>query len=123
MRRVLVILLLVSTTAIAQKGSRIPWITISQIVTCPNDTFRIKAKVIDTYNCPPCPPGAMCKPCDGDYVLVEDTDAKEPLSTNFFVTSTADFAKEAVYIFVLVLRNKKIPEHGSQVVRYETLKK
>ena len=43
--------------------------------------FRIEdAFVIEIHKCPPCPPGAQCKPCLGDYVVVTDNlDEKDPL--------------------------------------------
>ncbi len=34
--------------------------------------FRIVGYVIDIYKCPPCPPGAMCKPCIPDNIVVTD---------------------------------------------------
>lgn len=44
-------------------------------------SFRIvDAYVIEIYKCPPCPPGAQCKPCLGDYVVITDNLAeKDPL--------------------------------------------
>jgi hypothetical protein len=40
-----------------------------------NETFRIEGYVLNTYKCPPCPPGAMCKPCIPDNItLVNSSD-------------------------------------------------
>jgi hypothetical protein len=43
--------------------------------------FRIRdAYVIEIYKCPPCPSGAQCKPCLGDYIVVTNKlDEKNPL--------------------------------------------
>jgi hypothetical protein len=36
--------------------------------------------VLEIHKCPPCPPGAQCKPCLGDYIVVTDKlDEKDPL--------------------------------------------
>jgi hypothetical protein len=41
--------------------------------------FRIEGYVFETYKCPPCPPGAMCKPCIGDHAVITDNlDKKDP---------------------------------------------
>lgn len=82
----------------------------------------IKAKVLDVYRCPPCPPGAICKPCEGDHLTVEDTDADTPLQSRIFA-NVDGFDKNAVYIFTLVLLNKYHPDTGNKLVSFETLKK
>jgi hypothetical protein len=43
--------------------------------------FRIEgAYVVEIHKCPPCPPGAQCKPCLGDYIVIADNlDEKDPL--------------------------------------------
>ncbi len=43
-------------------------------------TFRMEgAYVLEIHKCPPCPPGAQCKPCLGDYVVITDNlDEKDP---------------------------------------------
>jgi hypothetical protein len=41
--------------------------------------FRIEGVVTDIHKCPPCPAGAQCKPCLGDYLLITDNpDEKDP---------------------------------------------
>ena len=34
--------------------------------------FRIEGQVTDVHKCPPCPEGAQCKPCLGDYLVITD---------------------------------------------------
>lgn len=43
-------------------------------------SFRIEnAYVVEIHKCPPCPPGARCKPCLGDYIVITDNlDEKDP---------------------------------------------
>ncbi len=38
-------------------------------------TFVVEGFVAKVYTCPPCPPGAMCKPCMGDNVVLSDAPA------------------------------------------------
>jgi len=34
-------------------------------------SFRMEgAYVLEIHKCPPCPPGAQCKPCLGDYIVI-----------------------------------------------------
>lgn len=42
--------------------------------------FRIEGYVIDIYKCPPCPAGAMCKPCIPDNIVVTDNIDEPDLS-------------------------------------------
>ena len=36
--------------------------------------------MIDIYKCPPCPPGAMCKPCIPNNIVVTDNIEEKDLS-------------------------------------------
>ena len=38
-----------------------------------NETFQIDGYVLDIYKCPPCPPGAICKPCIPDNITIADS--------------------------------------------------
>jgi hypothetical protein len=37
-----------------------------------NKTVRVKAFLLDVYNCPKCPKGAQCKPCSAPHFWVSD---------------------------------------------------
>lgn len=37
-----------------------------------NESYLVKGFVTDTYECPPCPPGAMCKPCAPPHIRLAD---------------------------------------------------
>jgi hypothetical protein len=41
-------------------------------------TAELAGYVVEKYACPPCPPGAMCKPCMGDSVPIADTPTAPP---------------------------------------------
>jgi hypothetical protein len=45
-----------------------------------NRVFRIEGYVLDIYKCPPCPPGAMCKPCIPDNITLVDSPDRSELS-------------------------------------------
>ena len=109
----------------AQKGKKdnYPWISIGDIKACKSDTFRIQAKVINRYYCPPCPKGVICKPCIGDHVTVVDTDGSSNLQQRIFARNPDEFAMEAVFVFTLTLHNKSHPDSGTNLVAFETLKK
>jgi hypothetical protein len=125
--RLLLILVVMFTGpfALAQKEKRdnYPWISIGDIKTCKSDTFRIQAKVVDFYHCPPCPKGAICEPCIGDHVTVVDTDGSSKQRASIFTKNPDEFAKEAVYVFTLTLHDKAYPDSGANLVSFETLKK
>jgi len=77
-------------------------------------TFSIHdAYVIEIHKCPPCPPGAQCKPSLGDYVVVTDNiDEKDPLLTKRLrvFTGTPErlerFVLKKKYSFIAKVRGK-----------------
>jgi hypothetical protein len=34
--------------------------------------YTVEGYVVAVYKCPPCPEGAMCKPCERDHITVSD---------------------------------------------------
>jgi hypothetical protein len=73
--------------------------------------FRIEgAYVIEIHKCPPCPPGAQCKPCLGDYIVVTDNlDEKDPLLINrlrVFTDKLDRFELKQKFSFVAKVRGK-----------------
>jgi hypothetical protein len=71
------------------------------------DTCLITAFVTSIYKCPPCPPGAICKPCIGDHVTISDV----PNTTDKSIrVLTKDFEKYSVgkkYTFLIKLHKTK----------------
>lgn len=68
---------LVSTLSFAQDRSPVrkpPLITFAQLKRSDLDDgpFRIEGYVTEVHKCPPCPDGAQCKPCLGDYLMITD---------------------------------------------------
>ena len=122
---IILFVILICPCARAQKVKRdnYPWISIGDIKSCKADTFRIQGKVIDRYHCPPCPEGAPCKPCPGDHLTVVDTDGSSKQQQEIFTKNPDEFAKDAVYVFVLTLRNKAQPDSGTNLIAFEALKK
>ena len=54
-----------------------PLITIGKINETPRDTVKLKVYVVEVYVCPPCPPGAQCKPCMENNITVADEKLKD----------------------------------------------
>jgi hypothetical protein len=73
-------------------------------------TFRIVGYVIDIYKCPPCPPGAMCKPCIPDNIVVtDDIDEKDFSKIKRLRISTdkpEQFETKRKYTFTVKLKGK-----------------
>ncbi len=109
--------LCIAHSAMPQK--EYPLISIDEIKTCKSDTFRIKAKVIDRYRCPPCPPGAICKPCIGNHLTVSDGTGPPKQQLIVFTKSPNEFEKDKMYLFVLRLSNKLHPDSGTNLVSSE----
>lgn len=72
--------------------------------------FRIVGYVIDVYKCPPCPEGAMCKPCLGDHIVVTDNfDEKNPAlikRLRIFTDKSEQFEAKKKYDFTVKVRGK-----------------
>lgn len=87
--------------------------------------FSIKAFVIDIYNCPPCPEGAMCKPCMGDNVTISDTvSSGNSSNTNLrvFIKNQEQFQLNKKYFFALKL-TKLYSDNDTELVSYEPIDK
>ena len=72
--------------------------------------FRIEGYVIQTYKCPPCPSGAMCKPCIGDHIVITDN-VKEENPTlvkrlRIFTDKPEQFELKKKYSFAVKIRGK-----------------
>jgi len=71
-------------------------------------SFRIEGYVLDIYKCPPCPPGAMCKPCIPDNVVITDTAEPKDLSKinrlRIFTENTDQFEPKKKYSFTVKLK-------------------
>jgi hypothetical protein len=70
----------------------------------PSATARIAGYVIRTYLCPPCPKGAMCKPCaTHSAVYLADTiptgEAPSPVIVGIEVADPTVFRIGALYLF------------------------
>lgn len=72
--------------------------------------FRIEGYVIDIYKCPPCPPGAMCKPCIPDNIVITDAADEKDLSkinrVRIFTDKTKQFELKKKYSFVVKVKGQ-----------------
>jgi hypothetical protein len=76
-----------------------------------NEPFRIAATVLDIYHCPPCPPGAMCKPCIGDHIVATDNvDENDPhliRRLRIFTPHPDQFELRKSYVFTVKIRGQQ----------------
>ena len=82
--------------------------------------FRIEGYVIQTYKCPPCPPGAMCKPCLGDHIVItDDVKVNDPAlikRLRIFTDKPGEFESKKKYSFVVKVRGKPQKGHAIEEV-------
>lgn len=75
------------------------------------EQFRIDGIVIDTYKCPPCPRGMMCKPCIGDHVTITDDTgekvSKQITRLRIFTDKPEQFVLQKEYQFTVKVRGKR----------------
>ena len=52
----------------------LPFYSISQVntKTMPAGTFETEGYVINIYQCPPCPPDAVCQPCPPLFIIISE---------------------------------------------------
>ena len=89
--------------------------------------FRIRGYVIETYECPPCPPGAQCKPCIGNYIVITDNvnekDPKFIRRLRVFTGKTKPlFTSKENYLFTVKVRGKVQEGHAiedADLIDYE----
>jgi len=116
MKQALLILLVLATLfapatfSLGQEPARLPLLTFDDLKK--NDgiegPFRIEGYVLDIYKCPPCPPGATCKPCIPDNVVITDTADPKDLSKinrlRIFTDKPAQFEQKKKYAFTVKLK-------------------
>jgi len=85
--------------------------------------------VIETHKCPPCPPGAQCKPCLGDYIVITDNlDEKDPVLVKrlrVFTDKPEQFDLKTRYRFLVRVRGKLREGHAMEevdLIRFEPVK-
>ena len=107
---ILATLLAPATFTLGQEQARPPLLTFDDLKK--NDrvegSFRIEGFVLDIYKCPPCPPGAMCKPCIPDNVVITDTAEPKDLSKvnrlRIYTEKVDQFEQKKKYSFTVKLK-------------------
>lgn len=73
-----------------------------------NQIFRIEVYVRDINKCPPCPPGAMCKPCIRDNVTIVDSSDQSDISKlkrlRVFTDKTDKFKLKKKYLLTVKVK-------------------
>ena len=91
-------------------------------------SFSIVGYVIDVHKCPPCPEGAMCKPCLGDYIIMSDSLAENDRTLvkhlRIFTDKPEQFEAKKKYQFTVKVRGKAVkgqPLHDVDLSSYAAL--
>lgn len=78
--------------------------------------FRIEGYVTQIYKCPPCPAGAICKPCLGDHIVASDNLNEEDVTPinrlRIFTDKPDQFELKRKYTFTVEVRGKAPQGHG-----------
>lgn len=92
-------------------------------------TFRIKGYVIDIYECPPCPPGAMCKPCLPNNIVVTDNIEEKDLSKirrlRIYTEKPEQFELKKQYLFTVKVKGTLPPGRAItdlELISFEVVK-
>lgn len=77
--KIICLILLLRSGLMAQPAPRQhPLVKIDNLAVAKSDTVRIRGYATDIYVCPPCPPGAQCKPCIENHFMVTNKKTKDP---------------------------------------------
>jgi hypothetical protein len=117
--------LLSAICAAGQASTKYPLVTFEALGKTASDTVRLKAYVLDVYQCPPCPPGMICKPCmENHFTVVEKKPAdimKIPLEdrVRIFTDQPKALKIGKPYTFTVRFRNKKAsPKDNLELISY-----
>jgi hypothetical protein len=111
---ILLLCIFLSIQPLAQtKSNKYPLVDFKDLAKATSDTVQLKAFVMDAYECPPCPPGMICKPCVGDHIMVVEKKRvdilKIPLEdrVRIFAHQPKRLTIGKLYTFTITFRNKK----------------
>ena len=106
--------LLAPIQGFSQKPSKAyPLVQVSTLNKSKSDTVRMKAYVLDIDVCPPCPEGAICKPCIGNHFTAVDEKPVDPTKIPWerklrVFTQRPDSLKTGKrYLFTLRFKSRK----------------
>jgi hypothetical protein len=89
------------------------------------EQFNVEGYVADVYECPPCPRGAMCKPCIPDYMDITETKdpSKNPAPPEerlrVFVKNPTQFEKGKRYLLSVKIAGRR--KAGQRVEQVELI--
>ena len=96
----------IAAQAVAETASASPALTVAQFKASPpvGKVAQIDGYVVDTYLCPPCPEGAMCKPCMSESsIFISDlphaAGAADAPTIAIAVPDPAQFERDKLYRF------------------------
>jgi hypothetical protein len=126
MKPALLIFLLLAVCSASWCQNKYPLVRLSALEKVSADTVLFNAYVIDVYVCPPCPPGAICKPCnENNLTVVEETPGditNIPLEKRVRIFSENPNRVKVGnrYLFTATFRNKKVsPKDNLKLVAFK----
>lgn len=94
-------------------------------------TFEVAGYVVKIYECPECPPGAQCKPCMPDHIVVAERRSRfaEYVLTDkemiVFVDDVDGFRLNRKYRFLVQILNVKTADqilNNPKLIYYERIR-
>ena len=95
-----------------EQNQNVPLVTFSDLQQSDSiqSPFRIVGYVLNIYKCPPCPPGAMCKPCVPNNIIITDAADPKDLSRinrlRIFTEKPHELEPKKKYSFTVKLKHK-----------------
>jgi hypothetical protein len=114
--------LILSFPVMSQREKNYPLLLIRDLSKSKADTFRVRATVTSIATCPPCPKGAMCKPCLGNHITVMNNNDSLRIQLVVFTDNPDQFARGRIYQFTLSMRNKAKHE-DAELVSFHSVQK
>lgn len=113
MKHSLATLLLLMVGFLCWGQKKYPLVGFADLETTTSDTIRLNGFVLDVYQCPPCPPGAICKPCMENHISVTEnkpgdiTKISLEKRVRIFTFNQNGFDVGKKYQFTIAFQNKK----------------
>ena len=117
--------IILATPGWSQKPMSYPIRHIKELNKTLGDTVRVKAYIVDTYVCPPCPEGAQCKPCMEDHITVTEKKNTKKISAEeklrILTVKAGFFTRGDKYLFIIAMGKNKENKEDAFLVSFKRL--